>query len=258
MSAITGLRYVSFSNEADTRIFEARQALGPYPSLETTQNLRTLIASAADAESVAMVLAELNKANPDLLTQENFDVCIANREHVKVLARSLSKLNTVQLVTQENFNVLAASGKYAEDVAWGLNVLNDVDPDLLTLENLNALVASGENAEDVAWGLNRLKEVNRVTQDNFDALVRSGANANALSRALYRLARVGLLTQINFNLLFDEDLLGNKQPILSVDAKLPDALTQETFDAFISSLLEKKWRPDGPSQTAYAAAVDEK
>ncbi len=144
------------------------------------------------------------------------------------------------------------------------------DSDLLTTNNINTPIAGGVNTEDTADGL----AINNAGSD--------------------------LLTPLDFDffdLFFDENLSGNKEPILSLDDPFPDDIAQTSlddpfpddiaptslddpffpdddsaqtsrnapfsddieasFDESIKSLVTKKGHPDELAQTASTAAIDD-
>lgn len=199
-----------------------------------------------------------NKVNSNLLTQDNFDTLMAGGKNVWAVARGIKTLNEADpnLLTLENRRALVASGKYAEEIACGLCILNGADPNLLTQENRHALIERGADVQDLVSGLRALNKADLLTQVNFDALViASGDNVEEVVWAVEDLAEAGLLTQVNFDRLFDGDFSGNRESILNIDDRLPNPLTQTSFDEFTESLVAKRWSPNESALMANAATM---
>jgi hypothetical protein len=225
----------------------------------------------APNEDVSSILRLLHRIAPTLINQRNFNALIATESNVHYSERNAYcfalALHDIDptLVNQETFDALIESGSSAWNVVQEFHRLCKADPIFANQEILKVLSAGGGNSSHVSEALKLLRQVDPAFLN--EVLISVGASAGPLAQALMSLQdlmnqknatellaiwrlRLAGLDQENLDKLFDKNADGTIEFLLRDGDVLPSPLTQASFDDFILSLLDRKYKPDAPAALA--------
>lgn len=187
----------------------------------------------------------------DNLTQENFNLLLANEANGFDLAMTLVSLSRANFwnnpMAPQIREALNAGGANAYSIARGVEILNNaglVRDDLWAVQNLNLMIESGANALYIARAFVGLNAARLLMEPYRNDILASGVNAEHVARALVTLNEAHLLTEENYRAIqanrenaqhLAAALATLNEAHLLRDDLLTDPTAQANFDAVVAA-----------------------